>query len=169
MTKSLILVHTKTRMQKQRDQVTMQKWYKENGEKQRRRMRKWYRGNHQWYEQYRKDNPERIREAFDRYRLSPLGMETIKRYEQSPRRKAGKAYWNFLKNLKDQVEEGRITKKEMEIRIKHRKLVDRRLMTLKEMRRRRSLRFNKKKKQQKGRKRKRYSLPLGNREWRKRY
>lgn len=136
MTKSLILVHTKTRMQKMRDQVTMQKWYKVNGERQRRKMRKWYRENPQWYEQYRKDNPVRIREAFDRYRLSPLGRETIKRYEQSPKRKAGKAYWNFMKNLKDQVQSKTITKKEMEIRIKHRKLVERKLMTPKEMRRR---------------------------------
>lgn len=161
--RGLILVHTKTRMQKMRDQVTTQKWYRINGEKQRRRMRKWFRNNPQWYEQYRKDNPVKIREAFDRYRLSPLGRETIKRYEQSPKRRAGKAYWNFLKNLKDRVEQGTMKKKEMEIRIRHRKLVDRRLMTLKEMRRKRSLRFNKKKKQQ-SRKRKRYSLPLGNRE-----
>lgn len=136
MTKSLILVHTKTRMQKQRDHVTMQKWYKENGERQRRKMRKWYRENPQWYEQYRKDNPVRIREAFDRYRLSPLGRETIRRYEQSPRRRAGKAYWNFIKNLKDQVEQGTMSKKEMEIRIKHRKLVARKLMKPIEMRRR---------------------------------
>jgi len=147
MIKSLILVHTKTPMQRKRDQVTMQKWYKLNGERQRRKMRKWYRENPKWYEQYRKDNPERIRIAFEKYRLSPLGRETIKRYEQSPKRKAGKAYWNFMKNLKDQVKARTMTRKEMQIRIRHRKLVDQKLMTPKEMRRRinaRKLKENKK-------------------------
>jgi len=146
MTKSLILVHTKTPMQRKRDQVTMQKWYKLNGERQRRKMRKWYRENPKWYEQYRKDNPERIRIAFEKYRLSPLGRETIKRYEQSPKRKAGKAYWNFMKNLKDQVKARTMTRKEMQIRIRHRKLVDQKLMTPKEMRRRINARKLKEKK-----------------------
>jgi len=105
----------------------------EQRQRQRRSMTKWYQGNKDWYVQYRQDNPEKIREAFERYRDSPKGQIAVKRYEQKPHRKAAKAFWNFKKNLEDQVEAGTMKRKEMEIRIRHRKLVDSGRMTPKQM------------------------------------
>ena len=102
--------------------------------RQRKLMTNWYQGNKDWYVQYRKDNPEKIRKAFENYRDSPKGKIAIKRYEQQPHRMAAKAFWNFKKNLEDQVKAGIMKRKEMEKRIRERKLVDKGRMTPKQMR-----------------------------------
>jgi len=86
---------------------------KQAQEEYRRKMRIWYQKNKDWYSKYRKNNLEKVREIFERYRKSPKGQIAIKRYEQSPQRRASKAFWNFRKNLELRVERGEISKSTM--------------------------------------------------------
>jgi len=103
----LILVH---------DETYQRRYYlkqKQAQEEYRRKMRSWYQNNKDWYSKYRKNNIERVREIYERYRKSDKGQVAIKRYEQSPNRKARKAFWNFRQNLELKVKRGEISKSTM--------------------------------------------------------
>lgn len=110
----LILVHEK---EYQRRYYMRQKQALEES---RRKMRAWYQNNKDWYSKYRKANLENVKEIYERYRQTPKGQKAIKRYEQSERRKACKAFWNFKRNLLEKVERGEISKTTMYNRIKQR-------------------------------------------------
>ncbi len=103
----LILVHEKDYQRR----YYMKK--KQAQEEYRRKMRTWYQNNKDWYSKYRKNNLEKVREIFERYRKSKKGQIAIKRYEQSPQRRARKAFWNFKKNLELRVQRGEISKSTM--------------------------------------------------------
>ena len=108
----LILVH---------DETYQRRYYmkkKQAQEEYRRKMRSWYQKNKDWYSKYRKNNLERVREIYERYRKSEKGQVAVKRYEQSDHRKACKAFWNFRKNLELKVESGIISKSTMYKKIK---------------------------------------------------
>jgi len=94
---------------------------KELQKRNREAVAKWYSKHGTSYNaMYRRRNPEKIREIFQRYRNSSKGKRAVKRYEQKPHRKAAKAFWNFKKNLERKVEEGLISEYEMKKLIKHR-------------------------------------------------
>jgi len=118
--RTLILVHEKERRRKMKQKANMKSWYNRNREKQRLNMSKWYQNNKNWYKKYRKNNPEQIKETFDTYRKTKKGKEAIKRYEQSPKRLAKRAFWEFKKRLQQKVDRGEISKSTMYKKIKER-------------------------------------------------
>lgn len=68
-------------------------------------LKKWRKENPNYYKNYYKKNKKHLKDNLNRYRESVKGKATIKRYEQTEKRKAGKrAYQKLLRDAKKQLD-----------------------------------------------------------------
>jgi len=67
--------------------------------------RKWRKEHPDYFKKYYKNNKKQVLESNDRYRNSAKGKITIKRYEQSDKRKAYKrGYQKMLRDAKKKLD-----------------------------------------------------------------
>lgn len=81
-------------------------------------MRDYYYTHKNVYAKYKKENADKVKQWYDKYRKSPKGKAAIQRYEESEWRRKSKALWNFIKRQKLKLAAGEITEYQMKKNIR---------------------------------------------------